>query len=239
VKKLLRLEKTALACFVFWLAAGVIITPLRLGPETVQTWALPGALRGFIILCLRWGDPILILLAAFNTGLMSRRYLDIRRAAIWAVIVMSIGAVVETTGTLTDFPFGAYSYTSNFGPLIGGVLPAAIPLAWYVVITQILFAVRILKPGWNRFRQAVTVATAAALLDGIMEPFAVWIKGYWTWRHHSVPCQNYVAWWVVSFLIVQCFAPTFKIEGKSEIRPLLIVGGIIFLFVEARLVYVV
>ena len=42
------------------------------------------------------------------------------------------------------------------------------------------------------------------IFDYVLEPVAIKYD-YWTWHHANVPLQNYVGWFVVSFLLLLLF----------------------------------
>jgi putative membrane protein len=138
---------------------------------------------------------------------------------------------VETCGALTGFPFGRYSYTDRFGPELG-VVPLTIPLAWHVVLTNALFLVRALAPHLPRLGEAAGVGAIATLYDAVLEPFAVRVKGYWFWQGSgAVPLQNYAAWFVISALLAFAFAPATTQRGPRDIRPAILLGATVVLFI--------
>ena len=150
------------------------------------------------------------------------------------MLVLSLA--VETVGALSGFPFGAYTYTNHFGPVLG-VVPMTIPLAWHVVLTNALFIVRALAPHLPRWGEAAAVGLIATLYDAVLEPFAVRVKGYWFWRNATgaVPLQNYAAWLVVAALLVLVLAPTGTGRKERDIRPAVILGATIILFLAGIL----
>jgi uncharacterized membrane protein len=237
-----RVDKLFLACFLAWSFAGVVLTPLRLGPEVVASWDLPGWLRGFIILCLQWGDPLLMFLAAANTHLITTRQWGVPVARRWGAAAIAVGAAVETVGTLTGFPFGSYEYTDAFGPRLLGVLPVTIPLAWFVVATNFLLLVRMVAPYASAWQEAAAVGLLATLFDAMLEPFAVEVRRYWIWMADGaettvVPWTNYLAWWATAGLLVRGAAPTSALRYEPEWRPAIILAAFVILFGVARLAY--
>jgi uncharacterized membrane protein len=224
------LEKTFLGAFLFWFACGLIFTLGGISADNAAAWPLPGWLHVFVALCLRWGDPLLIFLAFANTHLLASRQWGAALARRWAVIILALSFAIETCGALTGFPFGHYAYTTHFGPELG-VVPLAIPLAWQVVLTNALFLVRTLAPHAPRLAEAAGVGLIATLYDSVLEPFATRVKFYWEWNdHNAVPLQNYAAWFVIGTLLVLAFAPTSASRAGRDVRPALILGATIALF---------
>ena len=228
-----RLEKVVFTAFLFWAAAGLIFTVLRITAAGIAAWPAPEALRDFVALCLRTGDPILILLAFANTHLHAARQWMPGPARRWALIVLVSSLAVETLGTLTGFPFGAYRYSDLFGPSLG-VVPFTIPLAWHVVLTNALFLVRMVTPHRSRLAEAALAGLLGTGYDFVLEPFATTVKGYWQWRGGTVPVQNYLAWFAVGTLLVWRFAPTAAMRFRRDPRPAVILGATLLIFLAGR-----
>ncbi len=233
VKTLSRWEKALLIAFLFWSAFGLIFTLGHITPVAIERWPVPEWLARFVRFCLQTGDPILILLAFANTHLHAARQWTPPTARRWGLIVLVSAFAVETLGALTGFPFGVYHYTDRFGPLLG-VVPLTIPLAWHVVVTNALFIVRLAAPHLPRLGEAAFTAAICTLYDFILEPFATTVKGYWIWTGGTIPLQNYVAWFVISALLVGAFAPTPATRFRRDPRPCLILGITILIFVAGR-----
>jgi uncharacterized membrane protein len=228
------LEKTIFGAFLFWSAAGLIFTFFHLTSSVIEAWSAPDWLRDFVALCLRTGDPILILLAFANTHLFAARQWTPVLARRWALIVIVLSLAVETLGELTGFPFGVYRYTDLFGPSLG-VVPMTIPLAWHVVLTNALFLVRIFAPHRSRIGEAALAGILCTAYDFVLEPFATSVKGYWQWKGGTIPLQNYVAWFVVSSLLIGAFAPTTALRFRKDPRPFVVLGATIAIFIAGRL----
>ncbi|MEJ0000183.1 MAG: carotenoid biosynthesis protein [Verrucomicrobiota bacterium] len=227
-------ERVFFAAFLVWTTAGLVFTVLRLTPASVGAWPLPAWLREFIEGCLLSGDPVLILLAFINTHLHCARQWTGGVARRWAAIVLVAAFLIETFGVKTGLPFGAYQYAAgHFGPMIG-LIPAAIPLAWHVVLTNALFLVRAAAPHLSRSVEALAVGLIATIYDVVLEPFATTIKGYWAWTEGTVPPINYVAWFFLGAIIVRLFAPTLSNRFRFDLRPALILAGTVMIFLAGE-----
>jgi uncharacterized membrane protein len=228
-----RVEKNLFAAFLLWCGAGLIFTLLRISPEAISHWPVPGWLADFVGFCLRTGDPILILLAFANTHLLAARQWTPGMARRWGAIVLVSALAVETLGATTGFPFGRYQYTDRFGPLLG-VVPLTIPLAWHVVVTNALFIVRWLRPHCSRMIEAALAGLICTVYDFVLEPFATAVKHYWNWSDAVIPLQNYLAWFVLSGLMVWFFAPTAWTRFPRDPRPQTILGLTVLIFLAGR-----
>ena len=116
---------------------------------------------------------------------------------LYVIGTILIGFFIEVAGVHTGFIFGRYAYGSVLGPHLVGV-PPVIGLNWLLLsyccgTTCDQFKV----PRWVK---SVLASTLMVLLDVLIEPVAVRL-GFWTWFDQPVPAQNYVAWWVVSFIL--------------------------------------
>jgi len=227
-------EKIAFVAFLIWTAAGLIFTIEHITPSAIAHWPIPVWFQSFVDFCLRTGDPILILLAFTNTHLHAARQWSAGVARRWGIIVLVSAFGIETLGAKTGFPFGAYTYTDRFGPMIG-LVPMTIPLAWHVVVTNALFIVRAIAPHLSRLTEAALAGLFCTIYDFILEPFATTVKGYWIWSEGTIPPLNYIAWFVLSALLVRLFAPTISNRYRRDPRPLMIVCLTIAIFLAGRL----
>ncbi len=228
-----------LAAFLFWSAAGLVFTFARLTPAAVGRWHLPPGLENFVDLCIYNGDPILIILAFFNTHLHAARQWTAGVARRWAFVIVPCAYLIETCGTLTSVPFGDYHYSDKFGPPLwpGSALltvPITIPFAWHVILTNALFLVRAVAPHLSSLVEALAAAAICTVYDFILEPFATSVKGYWTWAGNEVPLLNYIAWFVISAALIKLFAPTISTRFRFDPRPVLILGCTVLIFLAGE-----
>jgi len=227
-------ERISFAAFLIWSAAGLFFTVKHITPDIVAHWPVSAGLCQFVDLCLQYGDPILIFLAFTNTHLHAVRQWSAGIARRWGLIVLVCAFAIEAYGAHTGFPFGDYKYTENFGPMLFGV-PLTIPLAWHVVVTNALFVVRSVAPYLSRLTEAALAGALCTFYDFILEPFATTVKQYWIWADGSIPPLNYVAWFVLSGLLVWFAAPTLSTRYRLDPRPVLILCLTVAIFVAAQL----
>ncbi len=129
----------------------------------------------------------------------------------YALFAFLTGYLVEVLGVHTGLVFGRYAYGSGLGAHLWSV-PPIIGFNW-LMLSYCCGSV------CNALRGSVYLKTAAAatlmtLLDFFIEPVAVHLD-FWTWFNQPVPLQNYVGWWVVSFVF---FYVWYKLPFRKENR---------------------
>jgi putative membrane protein len=134
-----------------------------------------------------------------------------------------VTGILETIGVLSGFPFGDYAYTDRYGLRLFGVLPLAIPLAWFVVVAGGGAVVFLLMPDLSRWKRACSVALLAVLTDLNLEPIAWKLRGYWIWYPDATdppvhpPLSNYMAWFVIAFAMA-LWLPRFESARRPSSR---------------------
>lgn len=223
--------------FLLWAGIGLLAVTFRLTPTWAETLPLPYFLRAFIILCLRNGDFISMLLAASHVYFSAVDRLGLPRARLTAAVILICSALLETVGTLSGIPFGFYTYTGAFGPRIGGVLPLAIPLAWFTVVAGANLSLSQYWHGASRAPLAIATGAFALLFDFLMEPFAYAIRGYWSWAGNAVPAQNYFSWFIFSALLSWITPMDAPPALRADPRPAITIAIMTGLFLAARIAY--
>ncbi len=134
------------------------------------------------------------------------------------VLIVS-GYLIEYIGVKTSFPFGSYIYTETLQPQILQV-PLAISLSWVVVVAGSYMIVSSVKP-FNLFAVVTYSSVLVLAFDLLLEPFASFINGYWTWTFSFVPIQNYISWFAVAAVFTMFLAkflvPRACVESKSKV----------------------
>jgi putative membrane protein len=233
--------------FLVWTAIGFIVLPLNIGERQARVWIANPALLHLAIAFLRQSDAIWILLAASNVYLHIAASEGLATARRWAAIILVASAGFEWIGVRSGFPFGTYRYTDQFGWRLGGVVPAAIPLAWLVILLCGRYLVLAIWPQASRLKVALGVAAVAVLTDLNLE-FVAWkVRGYWIWYPGGSgaevprwpPLQNYLSWFLLSFALGLLLRPSYelRLNRPSPARPILILALMNLLFACAQLCY--
>jgi len=132
-----------------------------------------------------------------------------RTAVALLLLCAVIGGTVEAVGVATGVPFGEYSYTDQLGPKLGGVLPAVIPLAWFMMMYPALHVARRTRlsvPG-----KAALAGLAMVTWDLVLDPAMTAGAKAWEWRaggiYYGIPSQNFLGWFLTAFILALACLP--------------------------------
>lgn len=123
-----------------------------------------------------------------------------RQLCSWLCGAALAGFGVEVLGVKSEMVFGAYYYGPALGPRAWDV-PLLMGLNWALLLAVSGGISGSLASDARPPVRAALGATLLVLLDLVLEPFAI-AHGLWTWEGAAVPLRNYVAWWLVSFLLL-------------------------------------
>jgi len=121
-----------------------------------------------------------------------------KRYGIWLLVVMLAGFFVEVVGIETGLIFGTYSYGEGLG-LKWLDVPLMIGVNWGVLVFATAAFVQKLKLA--RWLKAALAATLMVSYDVLLEPVAIRFD-FWSWAGGTIPLQNYLAWWIISFAML-------------------------------------
>ena len=105
--------------------------------------------------------------------------------------------LIEAIGVNTGLIFGAYTYGHTLGIQVAGT-PLLIGVNWVLLS----FAIGHLLGNFPE-HPLVKAALAATLMVGtdvLIEPVAMAFD-LWDWQDGNIPHQNYLGWWMVSFVL--------------------------------------
>jgi putative membrane protein len=162
----------------------------------------------------------LIFLKKWNGGLF-----------IGLICVGLCGFFIEYAGVHTGLIFGNYHYGKTLGPGWQGI-PYMIGINWAMLV---FFAVSALSGRiGNAWGIALSGAAIMTFYDFIMEPGAVSMY-MWRWDNGIIPLQNYIAWFVCSFVLIRMYLWLAKPERNAIATSLLIIQ--IIFFAAVRLIF--
>ncbi|SDR18086.1 bisanhydrobacterioruberin hydratase [Natronobacterium texcoconense] len=146
-------------------------------------------------------NPLLIL---FGTMVMRSPLIVglLPRIGWWALgclgVLTAYTYAIEMIGVRTDWPYGAFEYTIQLGPMLFGEVPIALPLFFIPLVLNAYLLTLLVFGDWSeRLLVRVPVAIVAVVaIDVVLDPAAVAI-GFWAFDSggfYGVPLSNYGGW---------------------------------------------
>lgn len=111
--------------------------------------------------------------------------------------VFFFGYFIELIGVKTGVLFGEYSYGESLGFKILDI-PIIIGVNWFLLAGSSYTIVQ--KLNFNSVIKSLIGAFIMTSLDFIIEPVAINLD-FWRWNSIDIPIQNYVMWFIASFVI--------------------------------------
>ena len=123
-------------------------------------------------------------------------------------LIFLTGFFVEMAGVNTGIIFGNYSYGESLGLKIGST-PLLIGVNWLMLI----YAVHVMMKNITPVKSVQIIAGGFFMVgyDMLLEPVAM-KTGMWSWEGREIPIQNYLAWYLISVILltVMQFSGKFK-----------------------------
>ena len=184
-----------------------------------------GAL-GFIIPTLRpYFVPLtpLTILASLIAALAFEKKIELKRISVLLAIGIA-GFFVEYAGVKTGKIFGVYEYGDTLGPGWRSI-PFLIGINWMAIIYFTNGISSFLVK--NKILASVGAAFLAVFYDFFLEPVAMKF-GFWNWEMSTVPLQNYLAWFSLSFIFSVIYQYNYKYTKNPLARGIFIIQLLFF-----------
>ena len=154
---------------------------------------------GFVTVLLGQAESLMLLTPynlLFASGLLiyNAEGFD-KRYGSWLLVVMLAGFFVEVAGIKTGLIFGTYAYGEGLGIKWLDV-PLMIGVNWGVLVFGTAALIQHFRLA--RWVKAAIAATLMVSYDVLLEPVAIRFD-FWSWEGGTIPLQNYLAWWIISF----------------------------------------
>ncbi|MDN3587030.1 carotenoid biosynthesis protein [Pedobacter aquatilis] len=152
---------------------------------------------------------------------------DIKRLLLFICGVFLCGYLVEVLGVKTGKIFGSYYYGTTLGFKV-----AAVPLLMGVNWVILIFSAGQMIKGFkirNGILASLIGGLCLILLDFFLEPTAMKFD-YWHWDHNLIPVQNYVAWFIVSVILLK-FYYALGLKQQKYIGTTMYISQLIFFVV--------
>ena len=114
-----------------------------------------------------------------------------------------IGFGVEVLGVQSKVIFGNYEYAHTLGVKLLGV-PLLIGVNWLVLIYVTGDLIEQFLGRFSIFFKAFLAALLMVVIDYFIEPVAI-RHHFWVWLEGKIPLQNYIAWFLVSYILLLIF----------------------------------
>jgi putative membrane protein len=170
--------------------------------------------------------PFALLLSSLVVGLFHSKFSA--KTILVFIFIYAASFMVELIGVNTGSIFGHYSYGHGLGVKLFNT-PLIIGLNWLLLV-YVSNSIMELS-NWPLILKVIGASFLLLAYDLLLEQVAPQLA-MWTFSEHTVPVQNYVAWFVLA-LLFSLLMKLLKINTKNRIAP--VVFGIQILFFIAIL----
>jgi putative membrane protein len=133
---------------------------------------------------------------------------------LFSLLTYLLGFLVEVAGVNSGLIFGSYTYGNTLGIKIWQT-PLLIGVNWLVLVYTTGIVLSTLR--LNKYLLPLIGATILVGIDFLIEPVAIKYD-YWSWSEGIIPLQNYLGWFIVSFIMFFGYGLfDFKKQNKSAI----------------------
>ncbi len=206
-------------------------------------------LSGTIGLIIPTSQPYFQVMSSFNLWvsliLLLFFHQDFNRSfIITSIVIILVGFFVEVAGVHTGMIFGKYWYGYTLGTQLFNV-PLVIGANWLllvycsVIVTQNFFTFLEKKISSNfslrsTFTKAFCSSILMVCLDILIEPVAIRLD-FWHWKNEEIPTQNFIAWFLIAFILTYFFLKS-KFLKINLLAPLLLFLQFLF-FLSIHIYY--
>ncbi len=172
----------------------------------------------------RFGGPTCVVAGALAGLFLAAGRLSWKKAALIFLASFFISLAAELTGTGTGYPFGPYSYTTQLGYRILGLVPFNIPTSWfYMIYCSLAICGRLLPAaddGRSKLKWAIVGAFVLTAWDVSMDPAMVRTT-HWLWHlkpageqgalmhfftgdlFYGMPLTNWLGWLLTGTIVAR------------------------------------
>lgn len=123
---------------------------------------------------------------------------------VWHILLAGlIGYGLEVLGVHTGLPFGGYSYTDAFAPLLLRV-PLIMIGAWAILSAYVNRYMTVFSQ--NVLARILVGSVCLVIIDLVLDPAAVGPMRLWEWhssgRYFGIPWTNFAGWFFASILVL-------------------------------------
>lgn len=156
-----------------------------------------------------------------------------KRLIIALLIAFGVGFGIEILGVATGVIFGEYQYGAPLGPQLWDT-PIMIGVNWAMLVYLAFSTINLFFSRWKVLFKTIYASLTLVFFDYVMEPVAMELN-FWNWSNDIIPFQNYIAWAVISFVLLYFFFSFLKSRTNKIAYALLIIQFIFFTILNIRL----
>ncbi len=201
--------------------------PLREVKKFIAIFYMVGTL-GFLITFTRSlfivMTPFALLLNTYLLAIYHKKY-DIKHIGVFVFIFLA-GFFIEVIGVNTGLIFGDYQYGNGLGLKLFET-PLLIGVNWLFLTYTSASLLDSLKINKN-----ISILLAPSLMviyDLVLEKVAPKMD-MWTWQNHTIPLQNYMAWFMIALVFITLLR-LFKINLENSLSKILLICQFVFFVV--------
>jgi uncharacterized membrane protein len=136
-----------------------------------------------------------------------------RRTLAFFMLSAIVSWILEEIGVSTGWVYGHYHYSDMLGPKLG-LVPAIIPLAWFMMIysSWVIASALVGSTTQDASERVLSRSIVASMVmtswDTVMDP-GMSRAGNWVWEaggsYFGVPVHNYAGWLATTFVVYLLF----------------------------------
>lgn len=154
----------------------------------------------------------------------------------FAAFTISTGWIIEWVGVYTKLIFGEYYYGPTLGFAIDGI-PILIGLNWFILSYYSANLSEWIFSKMSIFLKTTFGAFLMIVIDAVIEPLSSDLD-FWYWKGNHIPMQNFIAWYIFSWVYIYLFY-NLKLDSNNKASRVLYVLQLIFflaLFILFKLI---
>jgi putative membrane protein len=169
--------------------------------------------------------PVALLLSLVAILLFHQPAFDFKTILVFSFIAVS-GYIIEVIGVNTGLIFGHYGYGNALGIKILNT-PLLIGLNWLMLMyTGHVVTEKMKQSTWF----SILIASFLVLVyDFVLEKIASALN-MWQWKNGIIPLQNYLAWFVITFLFLGLLKIT-KVKTTNSIAIAIVLMQVVFFLI--------
>ena len=178
--------------FIFWYTCGVILLTFDILPPFLE-----------------WANAVFLIVSGLLGVIYFMRNYGVNLGFLLSFMVFFVTVFIEWAGVQFGLFFGHYYYNPDFGLILFDV-PLTIGFAWLMVIatTHVIskqIVSKVNPPFLQGLVYALIGASAAVIIDLVIDPVAYLVKEYWIWNgegiYYGVPFSNFAGWFILAFIL--------------------------------------